>query len=158
MSTLKPRIAPTDREADVLVVEHPGEQGSRTEFAAILKGSCVVCPSVIIERKGPALLYKANNTKRKVYISQRYRDKAPATVEIITSCSTGKWKIIEDIEKYKELWKKKSASAACAALVWKDEVGVGAHKELKKVYNETDLRLFLRNIDSSKSVMGACQA
>jgi hypothetical protein len=94
-------IAITEKreKADIFVVQDPSDPGQRTKWWAIIKGSFLVTPSVLLQNNGPAIKYHAAmSTARRIWISPRAREKHSTLVEIVEfavkKLPGSKWKLV----------------------------------------------------------------
>jgi hypothetical protein len=78
------RIVQDVTEADVFICLNPVEVGRKVNFAAVLKGSYIVCPQVVHSGSGAAIKYKSAISKaRKIWVTQGFREKHDILLQVI---------------------------------------------------------------------------
>jgi hypothetical protein len=84
LTTKRCRIVQDMTEADVFIAQDPTKVGRKVKFAAVLKGSYIVCPQVVHSGSGAAIKYKRAISKaRKVWITQAFREKHHVLLQVI---------------------------------------------------------------------------
>ena len=107
--------------ADYYVAMDPANPGSRTLWAAVLKGATIFSTEAFCDLTGPAMSYRnALAQRRDVYITNGFKTKAEQVWSIVNSLRGDRWNLLETQEvflncKVDSVNRKRSAKCLCLA-------------------------------------------